>query len=134
MVGQVTNVQYANPQARIDLPHTTQQMQQALSFIYPFRPDVTSVSHGEHVKDSAHYQGRAVDVGAFNGVSVGYNAQTWQAITTAIASGQFEKIGTTWKLAQNPQLVKFAHDHGVELFVDEGSGPHVHFQVAAGQQ
>ena len=107
-------------------------MQRALGAVLGwFAPEVTSVMHGEHVKDSAHYQGRAVDVGAFGGVPVGLNQQTWQALTYAIASRQFQKIGTIAALVSNPQLQAFARANGVELFEDEGSGPHLHLQVGA---
>lgn len=85
--------------------------------------------HGGHATDSAHYIGKAVDVGAFGGESVGFNKPTWDAILTAIRSGQFNKIGTIPQLADNPELQAFAQSRGVTLFVDEGTGPHVHFQV-----
>jgi hypothetical protein len=86
--------------------------------------------HGGHVKDSAHYAGRAIDVGGWGPVLVGYNKATWQAIMTAIASRRFQKIGTLGAIADNPQAQAFARANGVDLFQDEGSGPHVHFQVA----
>lgn len=104
-------------------------MQSAFNVVAPFSPDITSVRHGGHVKGSAHYDGRAVDVGAFGNVAVGYNEPTWRAITAAIQSGQFSRIGTTAKLATNKALQAYARANGVNLFVDEGSGPHVHFQV-----
>lgn len=106
-------------------------MQQAFSVVDNFRPTVTSVMHGGHVANSAHYQGRAVDVGAFGGVPVGYNAPTWQAIASAIMSRQFSKIGTIAAFANNPQVQQLARQYGVDVFEDEGSGPHVHFQVGA---
>ena len=117
---------------RADISRATPQMQRALgSVVGWFSPEVTSVMHGEHAKGSAHYQGRAVDVGAFGGVPVGYNAPTWQAIANAIMSRQFSKIGTIAAFANNPQVQQFARQYGVEVFEDEGSGPHVHFQVGA---
>lgn len=95
----------------------------------PFAPLVTSVMHGEHVKNSAHYAGRAIDVGAFGGVPVGMNEPTISGILGAMMSGRFEKIGTFEALAQNPQMQAYAHQYGVELFTDNGSGNHVHMQV-----
>ena len=104
-------------------------MQSAFDGMYEFAPTVTSVMSGQHEKDSAHYAGRAVDVGAFGGTQVGLNEPTWDAIVGAIESGRFSKIGTMGVLAQNPRLQAFAKANGVTLFVDEGSGPHVHFEV-----
>lgn len=85
--------------------------------------------HGEHVKDSAHYEGRAVDVGAFGGTTVGFNQPTWNAIVAAIQSREFSKIGTISELVNNQTLQNLAEQNGVTLFEDEGSGAHVHFQV-----
>lgn len=104
-------------------------MQAAFQVVSQFQPDVTSVMHGGHAENSAHYAGKAVDVGAFGGTAVGWNAPTWNAIATAIMSREFNKVGTIPQLANNPQLQALARQYGVELFVDEGSGPHVHFQV-----
>lgn len=97
-----------------------------------FAPTVTSVMHGGHVAGSAHYQGRAIDVGAFGGTDVGVNEPTVLAIVSAIRSGQFQSIGTIPELAQNPMLQGLAQQAGVDLFTDVGSGPHVHFQVGSG--
>ena len=120
---------YANPQAQADVSRTTPEMQNAFGVVSQFQPVVTSVMHGGHVKDSAHYAGRAIDVGAFGRTPVGRNATTWQALTDAIGSHRFEKIGTIPQLADDPRLQAWARENGVELFVDEGSGPHIHFQV-----
>jgi len=109
----------------------TDRMKDAFRVVEQFRPTVTSVSHGGHVKDSAHYAHRAIDVGAFGGTSVGFNVPTWQALMTAIASRRFEKIGTFGQLANNPTAQAFAQQNGVELFTDEGSGAHLHLQVGA---
>ena len=98
-------------------------------------PYITSIEHGEHVKDSAHYQGRAIDVGAFGGTAVGVNQPTVAAIVRAIVSGQFQKIGTLKALVDNPMLQRLASMYHTELFEDDertgASGPHVHFQVSA---
>jgi hypothetical protein len=86
--------------------------------------------HGEHVKGSAHYDGRAVDVGAFGGTTAGFNAPTWNAIMAAIGSRQFQKIGTIAAIVNNPQAQAWAKANGVDLFDDEGDGAHVHFQTS----
>lgn len=104
-------------------------MQNAFNVVSQFSPVVTSVRHGGHAKGSAHYDGRAVDVGAFGGTTVGYNEPTWNAIIAAIQSRQFSRIGTVDKLYRNPTLQAYARANGVLLFFDPGSGPHVHFQV-----
>jgi hypothetical protein len=106
-------------------------MQSAFGVVAAFRPVVTSVMHDEHVKGSAHYDGRAVDVGAFGDTRVGFNTPTWNAIMTAIGSRRFEKIGTIASIVNNPAAQAWARANGVLLFLDEGSGPHVHFQVGA---
>lgn len=92
---------------------------------------VTSVMHGGHVKGSAHYDGRAVDVGAVNGTTIGPNTQTWDFVRDAIASGKIEKLGTFAAIANNPEMQAWAKAHGVTLFEDEGSGNHVHLQSGA---
>lgn len=86
--------------------------------------------HGGHVQNSAHYAGRALDVESFGDTPVGWNEPTWNAVVTAIQSGQFQKIGTFRRLAMQAQIQSLAKEYGVEVFVDEGDGPHVHFQVA----
>jgi hypothetical protein len=92
--------------------------------------DVTSVVSGPHVKGSAHFDGRAIDVGTVGGVAVGDNAPTVGFLIRAIEKGGLQKIGSTLSVINNPQVVKAAQDHGVELFEDEGTGPHMHLQVA----
>lgn len=111
-------------------------MQDAMGVIQQFSPDITSVMHGHHEgptsgpNEDPHYAGRAVDVGAFGGTDVGWNAPTWDAINTAIGSGKFQAIGTIKQIVNNPQMQAWAKQNGVDLFYDPGSGPHVHFQVA----
>ena len=118
------------------MTHVQPALAQAFSnVIERFDPTVTSVMHGHHEgptsgpNEDPHYAGRAVDVGAFGGTIVGMNPQTWSAITQAIASHEFSKIGTIAAIADNPALQSFARENGVELFHDPGTGPHVHFQV-----
>ncbi len=93
----------------------------------PFAPTVTSVIDGPHVKGSAHFDGRAIDIGAFEGTPVGWNQPTFQAIISAIMSRRWTRIGTL------PEIVKvlknFALRYGVDMFVDVGTGPHAHFQT-----
>ena len=111
-------------------------MQNAFRAVESFAPVVTSVMHGVHLgphtgpHEDPHYAGRAVDVGAFGSVTVGFNQTTWNAIVAAINSGQFSAIGTIKQLADNPTLRDYAAAHNVHLFEDEGSGAHVHFEVA----
>lgn len=95
-----------------------------------FHPEVTSVMHGEHVANSAHDDGRAIDVGSFNGTPVGFNGMTWEAIMYAILSHKFSRIGTIPEIATNPEAQRFAEQNGVVLFTDVGSGPHAHMEVA----
>ena len=93
--------------------------------------DVTSVAHGGHTAGSAHYAGRAVDLGSIGGQPVGSNQTTWDFNTHLIEGRGVARIGTIGALANNPTLRSFAQQHGVILFEDEGSGPHVHLQVDA---
>lgn len=101
----------------------------------PLDPVVTSVMHGHHDGPSSgpnedpHFAGRAVDVGAFGNVPVGMNPTTWNAITGAIMSEEFSRIGTIPQIAENAAMQQFAQEHGVILFDDPGTGPHVHFEV-----
>jgi hypothetical protein len=98
--------------------------------------DITSVESGPHVRGSAHFEGRALDVGSIGGVPVGVNAPTIQFLLNAIVNGSLEKIGTLAVIATSPALRAFAAQHGVELFVDDQStgatGPHIHLQRRAG--
>ncbi len=117
------------------MEHIQPALADAFRIVERFAPTVTSVMHGHHEgarsgpNEDPHYAGRAIDVGAFGGVDVGMNPPTWNAIVQAIASRQFSKIGTMPMLADNPELQDFARANGVDLFVDRGTGPHVHFQV-----
>ncbi len=122
---------YARPDMQADFTHTQPQMQAAFDAVAQYAPLVTSVMHGEHVKGSAHYEGRAVDVGSFGGTAVGFNVPTWSAVMGAIGSGKFQKIGTLAAITSNAAAQAWAKQNGVELFEDEGSGPHVHFQVGS---
>lgn len=117
------------------MEHVQPALSSAFQVVAPFDPTITSVMHGQHEgphsgpNEDPHYAGRAVDVGAFGGTIVGMNRPTWNAITQAIASRRFSKIGTLPQLADNPELQRFARENGVVLFSDPGDGPHVHLQV-----
>jgi hypothetical protein len=95
--------------------------------------DVTSVVSGPHVKDSAHFDGRAIDVGSIGGAAVGFNQRTWDFLVNVIAHGGLRKIGTLAAIVNNPALKRFAAQHGVELFEDDertgATGPHLHLEV-----
>lgn len=106
-------------------------MQQAMAYVAQFNPQVTSVRHGGHMKNSAHYAGRAVDVDSFNGTPVGFNESTWYTVQSLIQSGQFEAIGVQVpQIANSKELQAMAAQYGVNFFYDHGSGPHIHLQVA----
>jgi hypothetical protein len=115
------------PALKRQFSQTKPALQSAFSSIDHLKPTVTSVIDGPHVKDSAHFDGRAIDVGAFNGVPVGWNKTTWDAIVQAILSGKWTRIGTIAPIVNT--LGEFAKEHGVDLFFDAGTGPHVHLQV-----
>ena len=83
---------------------------------------VTSIIAGPHVKDSAHFAGRAIDVG------LPKTKQGYDYIVQAIDSGKFSRIGTTKVVVD--RLAAYAKQKGVDMFVDEGTGPHVHLEVA----
>jgi hypothetical protein len=120
---------FQTPLMQSDYGQTRPAMHEAFGAVASLHPLVTSVMHGGHAEGSAHYDGRAIDVGAFGGTQVGMNAPTWNALMQAIASERFSRIGTIPELVRNPEAQAFAHAHGVDLFEDVGSGPHVHFQV-----
>jgi len=128
-------VSFANDQARLDLRAGSTAVKPALvsaisALDSNYDLTITSVAHGGHVKNSAHYDGRAADVGAVNGTAIGPNTQTWDFVRDAIASGKIQKLGTFAAIANDASMQEWAAEHGVELFVDTGSGPHVHLQVA----
>jgi len=123
-------VSFANPRAQQEFGEALPQVQAAFMGLSGFAPVVTSViGQGSHAANSAHYSGRAIDVGAFGQTGVGFNRPTWDALTAAIGSGKFTKIGTFAGLYDNPQMQAWARANGVELFHDEGTGNHIHFEV-----
>lgn len=125
---------FAAPQQQAEFTRTTPAMQSAAQVLGQFSPDVTSVMGGPH-KGSAHGEGRAIDVGAFGGTSVGFNAPTWNAVMAAIASRRFQAIGTILDIVNNPVAQQWARANGVDLFEDDArtgaTGNHVHFQTSS---
>lgn len=93
---------------------------------------MTSVISGPHVPGSAHFDGRAIDVGSIGGAVVGFNRRTWDFLVAAIGGGALKggRVGTIGAIANNPQMRAFAAAHGVDLFEDEGTGAHLHLQRA----
>lgn len=85
---------------------------------------ITSLISGPHVADSAHFQGRAVDV------SLPHTEAAWNFLIMQIKSGKWAKMGTTADVVNNPGMQALAQRYGVELFEDEGTGSHVHLEVA----
>jgi hypothetical protein len=106
-----------------------QRIYSALSPLGLRPQDVTSVISGPHVPGSAHFDGRAIDVGSIAGQAVGFNRATWNFVIEAIQRGGLSRIGTIAAIVNNPQMRAFAAQHGVDLFEDEGTGPHLHLQV-----
>jgi hypothetical protein len=92
--------------------------------------DVTSVVSGPHAKDSAHFDGRAIDIGSVGGQAVGANPHTLNFLMLAIEHGNLQRVGSTRDIIDNPQIRTLAAQHNVDLFEDVGTGPHLHFQVA----
>lgn len=92
--------------------------------------DVTSVVSGPHVKGSAHFDHRAIDVGSVGGKSVGANPETFAFISNAIQHGGLQRIGSTAAIVNNLKIRQLAAKYNVDLFTDEGTGPHLHLQVA----
>jgi len=82
-----------------------------------------------HVANSAHYDGRAIDVAADAGGALGgYDKRTWDFVTNAVLSGGWARIGTNREVVSG--LKAWAAQHGVDLFEDDAE-PHVHLQVGA---
>jgi len=76
-----------------------------------------------------HRGGFANDVGTINGVDVGDNHETRQFCKDQIAKNPWcNKLGTLLAVIQDPEIVALAAQHGVVIFEDEGTGPHVHSQ------
>ena len=99
--------------------------------IAPTGVPVSSVKgFGHHVRDSAHYAGRAIDVAP---EWVGDNPQTWDYVARMVSSGKFDKIGlrpALYARALRGGLVKWAADRGTEIFLDDvGTGDMLHLQV-----
>jgi hypothetical protein len=85
--------------------------------------EMTSLISGPH-HGAGHREGRAADF------ALPHTAQAWAFIASAIRSGRFSAIGTTAQAAENPDMQALAQQYGVDLFVDEGTGSHVHLEVA----
>jgi hypothetical protein len=122
------NTQFVGNQQRNEFGQVNPHLQTALYALEQagFRPTVTSAISGPHAPNSAHFSGHAVDVGAVNGAAIGFNQQTWDFLTRAIASHQLSKIGTTAALVQ--ALTPWARLNNVQLFTDPGTGPHAHLE------
>ena len=107
---------------RKEFSEVTPELQEALQSIrLPEGMSVTSLISGPHVKNSAHFDGRAVDV------SLPHTKAAYDFVVNAIGSGRFARIGTTQSLVD--RLGEYAAQHGVEMFVDEGTGSHAHLEV-----
>lgn len=115
--------------ARQDFSHLVQPLRDLFERLgSQYQVLVTSVAHGGHAPNSAHYAHRAVDVGAVNSHLVGMNPTTWDYVNSLIQSGEVTKIGTIPEIANDPAMQAYAQTMGVELFTDEGTGPHVHVE------
>lgn len=85
---------------------------------------VTSLISGPHAPNSAHFAGRAMDV------SLPHTAAGWDFVAEQIKSGKWARIGSTADVVNNPGMQMLARRYGVVLFDDEGTGSHVHLEVA----
>lgn len=90
----------------------------------PSGMQITSLISGPHVANSAHFQGRAVDV------SLPHTKAAWDFAVAQIKSGKWSRIGSTAEVVSNPQMQAIARQYGVTLFDDEGTGSHLHLEVA----
>ena len=112
------------PALKAELPKVTPQLHAAVeSTPLPNGMQITSLISGPHAKNSAHFAGRAVDV------SLPHTADAWRFIVAQIKSGKWKRIGSTAAVANDPRLQALAKDNGVDLFLDEGTGSHVHLEV-----
>ena len=90
------------------------------------RDEALSVGAGAN---SPHLSGRAVDIsGEVNGVSVGYSGHNAK-IQTFINSGSDLLASNCGIGAPNQEYVTGVKDSGCSVFVDIGTGPHIHFGV-----
>lgn len=83
--------------------------------------EITSLIGGPHVPNSAHFQGRAVDV------SLPHTSAAYDWLVNQIDSGRWKRIGTTYEAYQ--RLSAYAASKGVTMFPDEGTGSHAHLEV-----
>jgi hypothetical protein len=108
-----------------ELQRVTPQLRSAVQATpLPKGMQVTSIISGPHVANSAHFAGRAVDV------SLPHTREAWNFVVAQIKSGKWARIGTTATIVSNPQMQALALQYGVTLFEDEGTGSHVHLEVA----
>lgn len=81
-------------------------------------------------ENHGHTNGWSCDVAIIDGVEVGPNHTTACFIMELIAHNKHvNKVGSMAVLINRPDIQQLAQNHGVILFVDEGTGPHVHFQA-----
>lgn len=85
---------------------------------------------GPHGHNPHGAPGWAVDVACVDGADVGDNHETRQLIRDLCEDKDVTKIGTLASVATRSDLQAWAAQHDTLLFVDEGTGPHVHFQSA----
>lgn len=83
---------------------------------------------GPHGHNPHGAPGWACDFGTVDGVDVGDNHATRQFVRDCISNSKITKVGTTASVANQPDLQAFAAQHNTLLFVDEGTGLHVHIQ------
>jgi hypothetical protein len=99
-----------------------------------FKLLLTSI-HSSHGSDAVlgphgHSGGFAVDIGAVNGTRVGDNPATIEFVRAMLANNAFvTKVGTLQQLVDHRDLQAVASAHGKQLFLDAGTGPHVHLQT-----
>lgn len=102
----------------------TPRLQDAIrSTPIPQGMQMTSLISGPHT-GLGHAQGRAVDV------SLPHTQSGWQFVVNAIKSGKFSAIGSTSMVVNDAAMQALAQKYGVDLFLDEGTGSHVHLEVA----
>ena len=96
-----------------------------------YKIQVSSVRSNRQRRDGpgGHDGGKAIDLDGVNGSPVGMNATTWKFIVDMIDHGGAEGIGTIPEIANNAEMQAHARAAGVRLFVDAGTGAHIHIQV-----
>lgn len=83
------------------------------------------------VQNHGHTNGWSCDIAEVDGHEIAVSAPIVHFVSELLAKNKYiTKVGTIDGLVSRPDLQDLANQHGVLLFSDPGTGPHIHIQSA----